>query len=534
VGLGNLLSEQLKILAAAAGDPARLALATVDLAHASLTERQRQALKSALQAAAVPHWVDEALLGAMLAESREESTQLLARLRALRVLEPFPARGQGAVNVHQASRLALRESVRKEQPERFAALSARAREALLPKNNAAHRVEALYHFFAVDQDAAATEWEDIDREIIHPIDRETMAAALDELRAAGWLKGAGKAVAILVRGFVCVDRGERTRLEEPAREAIALAQEAGRDALLGLAQCLLGQALSDKGQLEQAEAAYRSQLGIFVRLVHSDQKRRRWWRELAVAHAHVASVEELRGKLADALESMRQCLAIMERLAAQNPDDPDLTCQLAATHRRVASILYAQRLFPAALEDYRRALESYKRLTTRDPTNSEWQCDLADTHLKVGTVLHEQGDSAAAAVAFHTSLEIYKRVAEIDPYNTEVQRYKASPHGWLGRILREQGKHEEALHELEENLAIHQRLHAADPENVSLLRDLGIAHWSAAVAKSELGRKDEALKGFRTAEAQLQRAIEMAPGAPKWQHDLANIRSWIAYLGEAV
>jgi len=65
MGFGDLLTQQLKVLAEAAGDPAQLALATVDLAHPSLSETERNRLKAGLEAAAVPHWVDEPLLGAL-------------------------------------------------------------------------------------------------------------------------------------------------------------------------------------------------------------------------------------------------------------------------------------------------------------------------------------------------------------------------------------------------------------------------------------------------------------------------------------
>ena len=52
------LADRLRILEAAADDPAMLALTTVDLAHGSLGESDRSRIKDALLAAAVPHWCD--------------------------------------------------------------------------------------------------------------------------------------------------------------------------------------------------------------------------------------------------------------------------------------------------------------------------------------------------------------------------------------------------------------------------------------------------------------------------------------------
>ena len=55
-------NEQLRILEAARGDPAKPALATIHLAYPALPEADRAALKSTLEAAAVPHWFDELVL----------------------------------------------------------------------------------------------------------------------------------------------------------------------------------------------------------------------------------------------------------------------------------------------------------------------------------------------------------------------------------------------------------------------------------------------------------------------------------------
>ena len=52
-------SEQIRLLELAQGHPAKLVLAAVDLAFPSQPEVDREMLKEALEAAAVPHWCDE-------------------------------------------------------------------------------------------------------------------------------------------------------------------------------------------------------------------------------------------------------------------------------------------------------------------------------------------------------------------------------------------------------------------------------------------------------------------------------------------
>ena len=74
-------TEQLRVLQAAQGDPARLSLAAVDLAYPALSDAERAALKESLEAAAIPHWCDEAILAALLGITAQESAARLARLR---------------------------------------------------------------------------------------------------------------------------------------------------------------------------------------------------------------------------------------------------------------------------------------------------------------------------------------------------------------------------------------------------------------------------------------------------------------------
>jgi len=527
MGFGDLLTQQLKVLAEAAGDPAQLALATVDLAHPSLSETERNRLKAGLEAAAVPHWVDEPLLGAMIGASVEESTQQLARLRSLRVIEPFPARGFGAVNVHQASRRALREKLRKQAPERFVVLSANARVALLVRKELVCRIEALYHLFAIDQEAAATEWERIDREIIHPVEKETLAAALDELLAEGWLTNTGKAVALIARGYVRLNNGEYPQIEAPAREAIALAEQAGREGLMAFAQCLLGEVLAARADTKEAAALFRSELVILERLRRRDPRLITWRREIAVAHSKIADVQEDEGQIDGALKSMRNGLAMLKKLLKENPGDVDLQREVAASQARVADLLHAQSKDGHAIRNYRLALATYAQLTKRDPTNSDWQRDLANAHLEIGSVLAGRNEAEGALQAFRNALPIFERVAELDPTNADVQRSIAISQSWLGTTLRDLGKPEEAMPYLEKYVAILGHLSAEDERNASLLRDLATGQCNLAITAAKLGRTDEAQKVLRTAEEQMLRAIEMAPTVTKWREDLANIRSWI-------
>ena len=158
------LQEQLRTLEAAKGDAAKLALATVDLAYPALPEAERAACKEALEAAAIPHWCDEAILAALLGISSEVSAARLVRLRGLRVVEPFPARGDHAVNVHESARLALRKTMAADRQTQFSDLSARATGIFAANAAPVGLIEWIFHLLCSDPDRGADELESLDRD----------------------------------------------------------------------------------------------------------------------------------------------------------------------------------------------------------------------------------------------------------------------------------------------------------------------------------------------------------------------------------
>ncbi len=181
-------AEQLRVLQAAEGDPAKLALATVDLAFPALPHGERMALREALAAAAIPHWCSAGILAILLEITAEESRVLHGRLCQLTVVEPFPARGETAVNVHEAARLALRKSLAADRTDWFRTLSERAAAHFANNPAPAARIEWIYHRLCSAPAEAANELEQLDRDwssTAHPEDHEALAVALRELVETG-------------------------------------------------------------------------------------------------------------------------------------------------------------------------------------------------------------------------------------------------------------------------------------------------------------------------------------------------------------
>ena len=186
------LAEQLRTLLAQPASPALLSLATVDFAYPEETAEFRDLVKRALLAASIPHWCDPDFLAALLETNRAQIERVFSGLRGLAIVEAFPARGADAIDVHEASRLALREQLRTADPARWQHLSALARAHVQTNTEAHARIEALYHLYAVDQDAAVHECDALSKSFASERQeyRYALGIALAELRTAGWLKSA--------------------------------------------------------------------------------------------------------------------------------------------------------------------------------------------------------------------------------------------------------------------------------------------------------------------------------------------------------
>jgi tetratricopeptide (TPR) repeat protein len=171
------------------------------------------------------------------------------------VIEPFPARGEHAVNVHETTRLTLREHLRMSDAALWETLSTRSRAHVVQSHEPHARIEALYHLFATDQAAAAAECEALDREF-----------------SSGGRLEVRYALAIALRELT----GERLVSADPSN--------AGWQRERAVAHSKVGDIYQEQGHLDDALAAYRECLAIFQRLASTDPSNAGWQSDLAFAH----------------------------------------------------------------------------------------------------------------------------------------------------------------------------------------------------------------------------------------------------------
>jgi DNA-binding winged helix-turn-helix (wHTH) protein len=184
------IGDELQMLRAAMGEPAKLALLAVDLAYPSMPERQRIYLKETLQVMAIPHWCDRDLLEALCQVSRSEAARRFDDLQKLNVVEFFPSRGPNTVNIHEATRLALREEMWRQEKEYFCELSKRASAFFSRRYTPANRIEWLYHLLIANPELGLAEYEAIHQQWNHQThfeNRWALALVIEELGKSGML-----------------------------------------------------------------------------------------------------------------------------------------------------------------------------------------------------------------------------------------------------------------------------------------------------------------------------------------------------------
>ncbi|MGH8573557.1 MAG: hypothetical protein ACREX8_13435 [Gammaproteobacteria bacterium] len=266
---------------------------------------------------------------------RDEAERLAVRLRQLPVVEPFPARGLGAANVHEATRLALRARMKVESPERLRALSTGARACFVGDAAPHARIEALYHRLTAEPEAAAWECAALNDEWDNAGRYEALlglGVVLDELLQEGLPEGLVRGTALYWLARIRFDYRPLGITAAQARAALEEYQRSGDDRFIAMSQELLGGVVLAQGDFPHAnrQAPGRVQPGQ-CRLAARPLR----------SHNKVGEVLYAQGDPAGALAEYRAGLAIRERLAAQGLANAQWQTDLAISCGRIAEALLA-------------------------------------------------------------------------------------------------------------------------------------------------------------------------------------------------
>ena len=542
----TIFDQLIANLKAAQGDTAQLALVTLDFAVSA-----DPILREAAEVAAIPHWFDAETLAALLPEHAGRADCLLEQLRALPMVEPYNRRdGKNAYNLHEATRLAVRDRLLASDPERFRTLSQRAAAAYGSADPDAPdfvlTCEHLYHQLAGQTDEGdaamakvAGQWR-----IGFRTERlQTLALLLEELLAAKPappLLQRGKGQAYLNIAAARENHQPKPLTRDLTEKAEAIFQllaksdpanaEWQRD--LSVSHAKLGDLAVAQGDLPGAMRRFTDALAIAERLAASDPANAAWQRDLSLSHNKLGDLAVAQGDLPGAMRRFTDSLQRFERLAASDPANAEWQRDLSISHDRLGKLAVAQGDLPGAMRHHTVRLAIAERLAASDPANAEWQRDLFISWSKVSDVAVAQGDLSKAQQAYEQVLGVNQRLAASDPANAEWQRDLSISHDRLGKLAVAQGDLPGAMGRFTDSLAIAERLAASDPANAEWQRDLSVSHdrlGDLAVAQGDL---PGAMRRFTDSLAIRERLAASDPANAERQRDLSVSYVKLADLSE--
>jgi len=473
----------------AGSDPDVSALADIELVLGSAAP----ALRTAFEAAAIPHWFDGRILGSLVQVDERTIKGVLQELCRLPLVELFAIRD--AWHVRESARLAFRAHLARKEPDRFRVLSTQA-AACFPGDEPELVIERLFHELVAEPDSAPgelyrvwTAWTRAGK------DRclQALGAMVQELLKLPELDPLSRGFASVCLGWIMQGRQSQGKIEDLAREALTLFRQVNE--LKGEAEAcsLLGQALQKRGSLPEALCEYESAKRIMLQLTRREPENDHLQRDLSVAHTYIGGVFQAQGQLGDALREYQAYQQIMLRLVQREPENTDWLRKLSIARIRVGGVLQGQGHLDDALCEYETAKRIMLDLTQRDPQNAHWQRDLSAAHNCVGGVFQAQARLGDALREYQAYKQIMLRLTEIEPENTYWQRDLSIAHNRVGGVLQAQGRLGDALCEYEAHKEIMLRLVRRDPENAHWQQDLSIAHNRIGGVLQAEGRLGDAL-----------------------------------------
>ncbi len=447
------INQALQLLQDAQGDPARLALATVEIALASQPAAEQDALRAALEAAAIPHWFDAELLDGILDESlKPRAVELAERLCDMPFVESFATRGECAANVHEATRLALRARLAKENPERLRELSRRVLTALPAPDDetaAPHlRIEALYHgLIGYEEKVAARAsrdlfflfWERGDTEAF-----QALAIMLIEIAEHSPVAGLVRAEVLL---RLAISRESHQSTEDTVtqlHEALQLSEEAGDEYRISASLDSLARFHRAHGHHVEALELQQQSLAIDEARLAQDPDNLDLRGNVLIGHNEIGIVYLERRELDEALIRFRQAEALARQGIAKTQGEPQWRRYLCAALDRLGDVFIRQDELAPSMAAYREAEGVLENLAKEFPGNDQFQRDLAVCYNKIGEVLARQGDPAAGLIHCRRGEAIRDRFVKKDPDNAAWQDELSTSYQCRGKIQRELGDWEGA------------------------------------------------------------------------------------------
>ncbi|HEY7172654.1 MAG TPA: hypothetical protein VH417_17500 [Vicinamibacterales bacterium] len=522
-------TDTLRRLEAAKGDPKIMALTTVDL----VVGQNDRALQTRLEAAAVPHWFTQPMLRTLVDDGLPESDGWFETLTGLTMVERFHA--HAAWNVHEVTRLAIRERLASEQPARFREISLRA-ASLMTDGGDAYAIERVYHLLCADAGTAASELRKLWTNWLRtgqtqPL--QALAKQLDELCGFQPLLPKARAYALLAIAEIQRNRFAVAAREKLARESLDLMKAVGDDLGASDAARVLGRVVSDAGKLAAALALYEEAAALLDRHSGDVDSSEMADRRIRLRQEKGRTLEE-RGLIREALTEYDGVLAFCIDESEQFPDDLLRREALSAAHADFGDALSSASRFADAESHFATALQIVRSCVS--PLFGAGHIDRSISHMEIrlGDLLSNRGRLADAARQYDEAGEIAAALVRSDPENFGHQNDLAQTHNRRASVHFSRKDPEAAERHWTTARSMFAELNQRDPSNPNWKRNLAAMSSQFGKLRRFQGRWADSLREFQGAEQLTRELLEAEPDRAELQIDLSSVQNELVDIARTV
>jgi tetratricopeptide (TPR) repeat protein len=295
--------------------------------------------------------------------------------------------------------------------------------------------------------------------------------------------------------------------------------EAERD--LSTLHTRFASALSAAGDLEKAIENYQKAIVILTKLLSTNPDKREVRRGLGVANILLGDALTTSGQVKEALAADRAALALLEPLAS--PTNAQSRRDVGVANARISDGLSRMGDNRGALEIQLKVLAGDEELAKADPANALAQRDIQVDYYKIARLQSDLGDMKSAVDYERKSIALCEAAVKSNPASSEARADLATALFHLGEMLNKSGDVRDALQNYKKALAIGEALTSADPANAAARGDLAQDYLKVGDMNLKLGNGTEALEDYRKALAIREPLVAANPDDVEGRSGLAGI-----------
>jgi tetratricopeptide (TPR) repeat protein len=276
--------------------------------------------------------------------------------------------------------------------------------------------------------------------------------------------------------------------------------------------------LSDLGQSEQAETAFRRALDIRAKLAANDPTAPGYRDDLAQSQVNLGVLLHDLRQHEKSEAHIRDAIAIREELAAEFPTVPDYRADWARALNGLGNVLKAQWKYEAAEAAMRQAVAIQEKLAAEFRKVPAYRRDLFAVQSTLGNVLSSLGKRPEAEAAYRQAIVVAEGLAAEFADVPQHAMDLGAAYCNLGSVVRNGGQPEPALDWYRKAIATLEPVVKKESSLVVARQHLCMSHQGRATTLEALGRHDEATRDW-------DRALELDDGSNKLSYRLRISRN---------